>query len=573
MKRILFILLISCFCKTSFSQKQNNNWYFGGFAGVTFNSGIPVALTNGLMYQAEGSAVMSDNNGNLLFFTDGVTVWNRNLDTMPNGKELWGNYSATQSALIVPQPGNCNIYYIFTVPADINSQDITTPMAYSVVDMSLDGGLGDISTKNTPLYLPVTEKLTGTLKSNGTDYWVMAHAYNSNSFLAYSVTSTGVDTIPIISNSGPVIQEIYPYNNVIGYMKFSPDGSKLCYANIDSDSSQLFDFDNATGEVSNDLALPIHGEDSGFEYYGLEFSPDNSKLYIATWPSWQYVITQFDLSAGSPVAIQNSATQIINRVYNADSTKFQNGGALELGPNGKIYSALYNQNILAVINQPNLEGTLCDWADTGVLLNNKCLCGLPNNIKQLGSTSSCSLPVDLLNFTATSINNTVKLQWQTTNEINSDYFTIERSSDGLSFSGIGKVNAAGNSNGLKQYEFIDQTPLSQGRGVGGEAYYRLKEVDLDGNYKYSNILLVKMPQVQPLIIMGNPVQNNLQINIASSQTNYLSIFDFTGRRLNSFTAQSGVQNIDVSSLTAGTYVLQMITADGQVYDKVFVKGK
>jgi hypothetical protein len=84
-----------------------------------------------------------------------------------------------------------------------------------------------------------------------------------------------------------------------------------------------------------------------------------------------------------------------------------------------------------------------------------------------------------------------------------------------------------------------------------------------------------MPQVQPLIIMGNPVQNNLQLIIDNSQssTNYLSIFDFTGRRLNSFTAQSGVQNIDVSYLTSGIYVLQMITADGQVYDKVFVKGK
>jgi hypothetical protein len=77
-----------------------------------------------------------------------------------------------------------------------------------------------------------------------------------------------------------------------------------------------------------------------------------------------------------------------------------------------------------------------------------------------------SLPVSLLNFTYSIINQTVKLQWQTTNEINSDYFSIERSSDGLNFSGIGKVNAAGNSNGLKQYAFIDHSPLSQGRGVG-----------------------------------------------------------------------------------------------------------
>jgi hypothetical protein len=195
---------------------------------------------------------------------------------------------------------------------------------------------------------------------------------------------------------------------------------------------------------------------------------------------------------------------------------------------------------------------------------------LPEFINGAASISfPTSLPVTLLNFTSTLLNNTVKLQWQTTTEINSSYFLIERSNDGVNFSGIGKVNAAGNSNAIKQYSFIDKTPLAD------EAFYRLKEVDLDGNYKYSNILLVKMPQVQPLIIMGNPVLNNLQLTIDNlqSSTSYLSIFDFTGRRLKSLSAQNGVQDIDVSFLSSGTYVLQMITADGQMYDKVFVKGK
>jgi hypothetical protein len=184
--------------------------------------------------------------------------------------------------------------------------------------------------------------------------------------------------------------------------------------------------------------------------------------------------------------------------------------------------------------------------------------------------TSCAkiLPVNLLNFTSTILPNAVKLQWQTASEINSSYFLIERSVDGINFSTIGKVNAAGSSNILKQYSFVDNAPL-------GENYYRLKEVDLNGNYTFSNILSVKMPQANALNIIQNPVQNNLQFTIDNlqSSTNYLSIFDFTGRRVNSFTAQNGVQDIDVSFLTSGTYVLQMITADGQVYDKVFVKGK
>ncbi len=329
MKRFLVVALLTVFSKASFAQKQNNIWYFGEYTGVSFNSGIPVALTNGVMNQDEGCAVMSDNNGNLLFFTDGVSVWNRNLVKMPNGTGLKGNSSTTQSALIVPEPGNCNVYYIFTAPA----QDTTIPLCYNVVDMALDGGLGDVSSKNIPLHTPVTERLTGTLQSNGEDYWIVAQAYGSNEFLAYSVTSAGVNTTPVTSYSGPLINAANGgVFDVLGYMKISSDGSKLCYTNTFGDTtSQLFDFNNVTGVVSDNVSLvDLMG-------YGVEFSPDNSKVYVATGND-PYIITQYNLSAGSPAAIQNSATEIVNELYNQDTTELERGGALELGPDNKIYS-------------------------------------------------------------------------------------------------------------------------------------------------------------------------------------------------------------------------------------------
>jgi len=550
-----FLFIFLCAVQHSFPQKQNNIWYFGEYAGVTFNSGIPVALSNNPMFTNEGTSVICDDAGNLLFFTDGISVWNRNLQVMPNGTGLMGNISTTQSALIVPEPGNCNIYYIFTAPA----QDTTIPLYYNILNLSLDGGLGDISSKNIPLYGSVTERLTGTLQSNGVDYWVVSQAYGNNEFLAYSVTSSGVNTNPVISYSGPPINSANGgVFDVLGYMKISSDGSKLCYANLYGNTySQLFDFDNVTGIVSNNIPLV---DSMG---YGVEFSPDNTKLYISTLDN-PYVIRQYNLSAGSPIAIQNSVTEIVYEKFNADSTIAEDGGALELGPDNKIYSDRVEQDVLAVINEPNLSGMLCNFADTGVILKERCEDGLPNNIKTL--SSNCLLPVDLLNFTSTILNKSVKLQWQTMTEINSNYFSIERSADGINFSGIGKQSAAGNSNDLTQYVFIDHTPLSTN-------YYRLKEVDLDGNYQYSNILLVKMQQLQPLIIMGNPVQNDLQLSINNGQSsiNYLSIFDFTGRRLQSFNVQNGVQHTDVSSFAPGNYILQMITADGQVYDKIFVK--
>jgi hypothetical protein len=180
--------------------------------------------------------------------------------------------------------------------------------------------------------------------------------------------------------------------------------------------------------------------------------------------------------------------------------------------------------------------------------------------------SYTSLPLTLLSFTSTLINKTVQLQWQTTSEINSSYFLIERSSDGINFSTIGKVSAAGNSNSLKQYSFVDLSPLRVN-------YYRLKETDLDGKYTYSKIVTAKMQDENALNVIQDPVQDvlQLQINASSAQASHLTIFDLTGKRIKVFNSQNGVQNIDVSLLAAGTYFIQLITADGVVYNKAFVK--
>jgi hypothetical protein len=182
--------------------------------------------------------------------------------------------------------------------------------------------------------------------------------------------------------------------------------------------------------------------------------------------------------------------------------------------------------------------------------------------------TSCAdiLPVTLLNFTSTLINKTVKLLWQTAMEINSSYFLIERSADGLNFSTIGTITAADVNNNIKQYSFLDDGPLAVN-------YYRLKEVDLNGKYAYSNILSVKIPQTQVLNIIDNPVQNllELQINTSSTQLNYVTILDFAGRKLKYFNMKNGVQNIDVSFLPTGNYILQLVTTDGEVYSIHFIK--
>ena len=146
-----FFLIISfnitIFC---FSQGEVNNWYFGNHAAISFNSGSPVALTNSAMQTNEGCATLSDASGQLLFYTDGSTVYDRNHQVMPNGTGLMGHESTTQSGTIVPLPGSTNLFYVFTL------DQMATPNGYrySIVDLNLNGGLGAVtSTKNILIYL------------------------------------------------------------------------------------------------------------------------------------------------------------------------------------------------------------------------------------------------------------------------------------------------------------------------------------------------------------------------------------------------------------------------------------
>jgi hypothetical protein len=132
------------------AQKQNAVWYFGYNAGLDFNTDPPTPL-HGEMNTLEGCASIADPNGNLLFYTDGGHVWDRQDHIMPNGFGLLGGNSSTQSALIVPLPASCTKYYLFTTWDDLQFDG--GGMAYSIIDMLLNDGYGDIisSSKNTPV--------------------------------------------------------------------------------------------------------------------------------------------------------------------------------------------------------------------------------------------------------------------------------------------------------------------------------------------------------------------------------------------------------------------------------------
>src|SRR5258706_2445031 len=354
-KRILILFLLIFACESSNAQSYANWWYFGQNAGVTFQTGNPVASPGGQINTVEGTAAISDAAGNRLFYTEGVRIWNRNHIQMPNGSGLMGNISSTQSAISVQRPGSSNIYYVCTVHAQAGANGLR----WSEVDMNWQAGMGDVTVnKNIPLYTPTTEKICAIKHCNNTDVWVISHHWGTNQFRAYLVTAAGINPVPVVSAVGTV--QTGSNTNTIGYMKVSPDGNKIAVAVRYTSAGgqpgyvELADFNNATGAVSNAFVL------GNAQYaYGVEFSPNSTLLY--TNRSQGTMIYQYNLCAGSNAAISASQTQV------GTSTSGWAGG-LQLGPNNKIYMALYQAQWLGVINNPNTVGVGCNYVDNGVPL-------------------------------------------------------------------------------------------------------------------------------------------------------------------------------------------------------------
>jgi len=306
MKKALYfvVLVLALGIHTAQAQWEIAHWQFGDHAGIDFGAGAPTASNTPIPNVYDGTTSLSDGNGNLLFFSDGQTVWNKNSVAMPNGTGLLGNVGAGESAVAMKVPGSSTLCYLFTM--DYNSgSNVSNGLNYSVIDMSLQGGLGDVtSTKNVLLDQDCYEKMALIRHKNNSDAWIVIVDISTDDIYSYLVTNTGVSTTPVISNVGYISGQVP--TNTLGIMKASPDGSKLAISCWGTNCFYLMDFDNSTGMVSNKLTLGS----AAFGYaYGIDFSADGSKLY-ATCTYVNSKILQFDLTAGSASNIVNTAVTL-----------------------------------------------------------------------------------------------------------------------------------------------------------------------------------------------------------------------------------------------------------------------
>ncbi len=380
MKFITFICIIFLFLNVS-AQKETTNWVFGDSLLMTFtDTGINcVQIPTNII--CEASASISDSSGNLLFHTDGKYVWNRLYSLMPNGcclnvDQYWIYASSvTQGIVIIPKPDNPDKYYIFTIANDT--------LSYSIVDMNLNGSLGDVELQNqNVLFDTIMEKMHAVKHANGRDWWLIVHeripSFNpgvTNKFYKFLITPDEI-LGPFVQNVGNLID----FYTSVGEMNFSPDGSKLALSGYNF--VEIFDFDRCTGEL-NEFAYIDNFDMGAFDGYGLSFSPDGNKIYISSINS--NLLYQYCLNCND--SIEDTKVLLFDNPYGGYSI-----GQHELGPDGKIYFVICyselpnntytNKNMnLCVINEPNLEGVACNVDTSTIWLGGRrAITGLPNMV-------------------------------------------------------------------------------------------------------------------------------------------------------------------------------------------------
>jgi len=356
-RRSLFLLLVFLSPNLCVAQLETSWCYFGFKAGIEFTQGSPQANTQSQGSSDRGAASMSDSVGDLLFYFSDDTIWNANHTFMPNGTGLFTDAGSEQSTVAVPRPNSNDHYFVFTTDnAEIwNTSDIG--LFYHLIDMSLQSGVGDVVSgmKNIVLIDSTSEKIAATLHGNGIDYWVIVQQCGSNKYHAFLVTESGVSTSPVTSSMGP---NMGSYGRCEGQLRFSHRGH--LFVNTFSDDIAIFDFDNATGQLSN-LRLM---NDIGVAY-GAEFSADDTKLYTGG-------PLQFDVTLPTAAAIQASMVPI----YLSSNGLITTMEGMQYGLDGKIYgnnfgAAAFSIGYMAVINDPNASGFACGYQDSAVYLDGR----------------------------------------------------------------------------------------------------------------------------------------------------------------------------------------------------------
>jgi gliding motility-associated-like protein len=317
-------------------------------------------------------ATYDNPDGELMFYTNGRTVWNRNHEIMPildtPVSDIGGDSTASQGVMIVPFMDDQTMFYIFTAQEVYGDFDYN--FTYSIVDMKKDLANGAVLLHSLPLFDKSIEKIT--VSGFTLNAWLVSHEFGNNSYRSNLIDQNGISATTY-TPLGEVLAEQQP-DQATGYMTFGRGTSFFANVIPEPNLIDIFDFNNGTGRMENVRRIETNESD---DLYGLEFSGGGSKLYVTTSNN----LLQFNLdSLGTDDEIQH----IEDSKYDGYPSS-PDYGALELGPNGIIYMAIDEAVALGSISTPDAEEATANFNATGLdLLGYKSRLGLPGFIQNAG---------------------------------------------------------------------------------------------------------------------------------------------------------------------------------------------
>jgi|GEM_PF-6069290 len=380
-----FVLMVS-----GLAQKNGYVWCFPDSILLDFNS-IPPQLGKSkagtVVKGIESAASIADKNGNLLFYFNinfnykesTTQFFNRKNELIENGDSIHVSFTATNGAIIIPDPAKENQYYSITIDYIGANNLIDDPVLFFHVIEVLPDQTLKVKRKNELLLKgELSEKIAAVQHSNGKDWWIITHGRNDDIFYIFKLDQNGL--------SKPKTQKIgtphLGYNKYLGEICFSKNGKKIL-AVTPSGIIDLFSFDRCSGELSDHLYLglpeimPENSEqDHKRSYYGCAFSSDENTFYVTTdFVIYQFHRTENDTYLKDTIALKPESAKL-NFQFNQ----------MELGIDGKIYVTYYNSggfNSIAIIHDPTLVGKDCNFDLAGInLLSNQeaepCLPNMPN---------------------------------------------------------------------------------------------------------------------------------------------------------------------------------------------------
>lgn len=290
----------------------------------------------------------------------------------------------------------------------------------------------------------------------------------------------------------------------------------------------------------------VTGE-AGYRTFYFASSPQNSGSTQTYSDGVEYELARITFAGGAP---ENAVFELVSDFNTFNSyLNITSGGGLSLDAFSCIFSSCPGETFF--------------YGDAAA--------GPGTGLSTESSVATVPLPIELGNFTGWAETKTNVLKWVTQSEENSSSFEVERSTDSENFERVGVVNAAGNSAQAITYGFVDENPAT------GLNYYRLKMVDLDGTYEYSNIIQIKRTGKSTIKAFPNPFTNNVSLQLAALESGQaqFSVFDITGKQVmaREIAVQSGISNIDLGlgSLAEGTYIVKALLPGSEVLTTKIIK--